>query len=113
MNERLKELREKTKLSQKTFGEVINLSPDMISLLERGKRNFTERVITDICREFNVNREWLENGKGAMFVDILSQIEEFQDADPDVQELVRMYMQLDDESKAYYKKRMLEELNRK
>lgn len=113
MNERLKELRNKKGLSQKAFGEIINLSPDMISLLEKGKRNFTERVINDICREFDVNKEWLETGKGEMFIDILSQIEEFNNADPDIQELVRMYVQLDDVSKAYYKKRMLEELNRK
>lgn len=113
MNNRLKELRLKLNLSQKSFGDKINISGDMISLLEKGKRNFKERVIVDICREFNVNREWFETGKGEMFIDILSQMDEFNNADPDVQELVRMYMQLDDVSKAYYKKRMLEELEKK
>lgn len=112
MNERLNEIRTIKGLSQKAFGEMINLSPDMISLLEKGKRKFTERVICDICREFNVNREWFENGSGDKFVDVLSQIDEFVNADEDIQEFVRLYMELDDISKAYYKKRIKEELKK-
>lgn len=112
MNERLKELRTIKGLSQRAFGEIINLSPDMISLLEKGKRKFTERVISDICREFNVNRDWLETGCGDKFIDIFANIDEFVDADEEIQEFVRLYMQLDDISKAYYKKRMLEELKK-
>lgn len=112
MNERLKELRKSLGLSQKAFGASINLSPDMISLLEIGKRRFTERVISDICREFSVNRKWLETGNGNMFVDVLSEIDEFNNADKDVQEMVRMYMQLDDITKAYFKKKMLDELKK-
>lgn len=112
MNERLKELRTIKGLSQRAFGEIINLSPDMISLLEKGKRKFTERVISDICREFNVNRDWFETGCGDKFIDILSNIDEFVDADEEIQEFVRLYMQLDDISKAYYKKRMLEDLKK-
>lgn len=77
MNTRLKRLRTNLKLSQKDFGSKINLSPDMISLLETGKRNFTERVTSDICRVFNVNRNWFENGKGNMFVATPSNLEEY------------------------------------
>ncbi|EDS81406.1 helix-turn-helix transcriptional regulator [Clostridium perfringens] len=110
MNNRLKELRKTLNLSQKDFGAKLKLSPDMISLLERGKRKFTERVISDICREFDVNRSWLENGEGDMFIDILAEIDEFNNADKDVQEMVRLYMQLDDVTRAYFKKKMLDEL---
>lgn len=113
MNERLLLLRKNLEITQNEFAKKIQISRSHLSGLENGSRNFTERVVADICREFNVNREWFETGKGEMFIDILSQIEEFKDADPDVQELVRMYMQLDDVSRAYYKKRMLEELNKK
>ncbi len=37
------------------------------SLLENGKRNITDRVIRDVCREFNVDYIWLTTGKGEMF----------------------------------------------
>ncbi|MDH2337030.1 helix-turn-helix domain-containing protein [Clostridium perfringens] len=110
MNNRLKELRKTLNLSQKDFGAKLKLSPDMISLLERGKRKFTERVISDICREFDVNRNWLENGEGDMFIDILTEMDEFNNADKDVQEMVRLYMKLDDVTRAYFKKKMLDEL---
>lgn len=69
MNTRLKELRTYLKLSQKDLGDKISLSSDMISLLETGKRSFTERVIKDICRECNVSKEWFLNGDGEMFID--------------------------------------------
>lgn len=113
MGQRLSEIRAEKNISQKDFGFKIDLSGDMISLLEKGKRNFRDRVINDICREFGVNKEWFETGKGDKYVDVLTQFDEFNNADSDVQELVRMYMQLDDISRAYYKKRMLEELNNK
>ncbi|GAA0106733.1 hypothetical protein UT300013_33570 [Paraclostridium sordellii] len=113
MDERLLLIRKKLNITQSEFAKKIQISRSHLSGLENGSRNFTERLISDICREFNVNREWFETGNGDMFIDILSQIEEFKNADPDVQELVRMYMKLDDVSKTYYKKRMLEELNRK
>ena len=113
MNERLLLLRKKLNITQSEFASKIQISRSHLSGLENGSRNFTERVISDICREFDVNKKWLEDGEGEMFIDILSQMDEFNNADPDVQELVRMYMQLDDVSKAYYKKRMLEELEKK
>lgn len=112
MNERLKELRKELKLSQKDFGAKLKLSPDMISLLEKGKRNFTERVISDICRVFDVNRTWLETGEGEMFIDILSEIDEFNNADEEVKEMVRLYMQMDDIARAYFKKKIAEELKK-
>ena len=112
MGNRLKELRKILNLSQKDFGAKLKLSPDMISLLEREKRKFTERVICDICREFNVNRKWLETGKGDIFIDVLTEIDEFNNADKDIQEIVRLYVQLDDVTKAYFKKKILDELKK-
>ena len=35
--------------------------------MEKGKRNITDRVISDVCREFHVNEDWLRNGEGLMF----------------------------------------------
>ena len=69
MCERLRELRKVLKLSQDSFGEKIGISGGGISLLEKGKRNFTEQNIKAICREFGVDYIWLTTGEGEMFVD--------------------------------------------
>lgn len=110
MNERLVMLRKELKLTQNEFAKKIQISRSHLSGIENGSKSFTERVISDICREFNVNRAWLENGEGDMFIDILVKMDEFNDADKDVQEMVRLYMQLDDVTKAYFKKKISDEL---
>lgn len=112
MNERLLILRKDLKLTQIEFAKRIQISRSHLSGMENGTRKFTERVICDICREFNINREWLENGTGEMYIDLLPELEEFNNADPDVQEMVRLYMQLDDVTKAYYAKKFREELKK-
>lgn len=70
MKERLKLIRKTLKLSQEEFGNKIGIkSKAHISSLEIGKRSITDRIVSDICREFNVNEEWLRNGIGEMFVE--------------------------------------------
>ena len=68
MNERLKIIRLKLKLTQEDMGTKIGVTNATISRLEKGVNNFTERMITSICREFNVNEEWLRHGTGEMFI---------------------------------------------
>ena len=67
MNERLKIIRLKLKLTQDDFAKKIGIKQAAISAIEKGIRNVTDRIINDICREFNVNEEWLRNGTGEMF----------------------------------------------
>ena len=67
INSRIIKLRKHLKLSQEEFGKKINVTRSAISNYEKGTRNIMTRVITDICREFNVNEEWLINGTGEMF----------------------------------------------
>lgn len=69
MNERLKKLRTALGLSGEKFGEKIGLSRMAISNLENNKYNITEQTIISICREYNVNEEWLRNGEGEMFIE--------------------------------------------
>ena len=64
MNNRLKELRESKGLSQEEFGSKIGIkSRAHISALESGSRNITDRIISDICREYGVREEWLRYGE--------------------------------------------------
>lgn len=65
IGERLNYLREKKlEISQEDLGNKIGVSRFSISNYESGKRNLTDRVITDICREFGVNEVWLRTGEG-------------------------------------------------
>ena len=69
MNERLALLREILGLTTRKFGEKLNITGGAVTNMEKGTRNITDRTISDICREFNVNEEWLRNGKGDVFIE--------------------------------------------
>ena len=64
LNERIKYLRNKLDLKQVDFGKKINLTKFAISNYENGRTGIPDRVINDICREFNVNEDWLRTGVG-------------------------------------------------
>lgn len=68
MNNRLRQIRKERHLTQEEFGKKIGIeSRAHISALENGNRTITDRIINDVCREFNVNEEWLRTGKGEMY----------------------------------------------
>lgn len=67
MNERLKKLRKALDLTQVEFAERIGTVQNTITGYESGRRNPSNPVISSICKEFNVNEEWLRNGTGEMF----------------------------------------------
>ena len=103
MNERLKELRKTLKLTQKEFGVKIGVTNFTISDIEKGKLSLTERNLNLICERFNVNKEWLANGIGEMFLPqlpeddfsrLLSEIEESDDEF--IKKFLEIYWQLDD-----------------
>ena len=68
INERLSFIRTQTGLSVRAFATRLNISGSLISNIENGRREITDRTISDICREFNVSEEWLRTGNGEMFV---------------------------------------------
>lgn len=67
MNTRIKEIRESRNLTQEEFGKKIGSARNTIANYENGNRNPSNSVILSICREFNVNEEWLRTGQGEMF----------------------------------------------
>lgn len=67
MNERIKMIREYYKLTQDEFGKRIGSARNTIANYESGNRNPSNSILLSICREFNVNEEWLRNGSGEMF----------------------------------------------
>lgn len=70
MNNRISLIRKKLGCNQDVFAEKLGLTKNFISLVETGKRDPSDRTIKDICREFNVNEEWLRNGTGEMFIEL-------------------------------------------
>lgn len=66
MNGRIKELRKKLGLTLEKFGERLGVKKAAVSKWENGD-NITDQMFKSICREFNVNEEWLRSGYGDMF----------------------------------------------
>lgn len=69
MKNRIKQIRKEYGLTQVEFGERIGVKGNTVTNYETGLRNPTDAVILSICREFNVNEEWLRTGKGEMFIE--------------------------------------------
>lgn len=68
MQNRIKELRRGLSLTQVAFGERIGVRGNTITNYEAGIRTPSDAVVTAICREFGVRREWLAHGDGEMLV---------------------------------------------
>lgn len=69
MNERIKQLRKEVlSLSQKDFADKLNLSENFVWMIEKGNRVPSERTISDICRIFGIQEDWLRHGIGSMRV---------------------------------------------
>lgn len=62
-------------MTQEDFGNKINLSKGNISNIEIGRVAMTERVIGNICDEFSVDEDWLVNGTGKPFKEVLPEDE--------------------------------------
>lgn len=67
MYERIAEISKESGLNKTEFGQKIGISQSMASLICLGKANPSDRTISDICRVFRVNEDWLRNGTGAKY----------------------------------------------
>ena len=67
MNERIKELRNILGYTQQVFADKLNIPRNNIAGYETGKRSPSDAVVSLICKEFNVNEEWLRTGRGDIF----------------------------------------------
>lgn len=71
-SERLKQLRKALNMKQGDFAEKISTTQGHISDIENGRKSLSDRTSKLIClEEWNgkkVNEEWLQSGKGEMFI---------------------------------------------
>ena len=67
MHERIKQLRKQLKINQSEFGSRIGISRDTIANIEGNRIEIKDIYVLSICKEFNVNEDWLRTGEGEMF----------------------------------------------
>lgn len=70
MKDRIKKIRKEFDLTQQAFADRIGVKRNTIASYETGKSNLSDGAVSLICREFNVNEEWLRTGQGEMFIEI-------------------------------------------
>lgn len=64
MKDRIKKLRKVLGITQQEFADRIGLKRNSVANYEIGRNMPIDPVITSICREFNVNEQWLRTGEG-------------------------------------------------
>lgn len=67
MKDRIKKIRKELDLTQQEFADRIGIKRNSLANYETGRNTPMDAIITSICREFNVNEEWLRAGQGEMF----------------------------------------------
>lgn len=109
--ERIKEIRKALGLTQEKFGKQLGMKSNSISQLEKGVNNLTDQMSKAICREYNVNYDFLIYGEGDMFdslpetiLDELCMQYNLNDFD---RALVEMYISFPEDCRKLIKKEML------
>lgn len=69
MNERIKKVRKANGLTQQEFANRLNIGRGTLANYEVGRNEPIDAVVSLICREFNVNKNWLCTGEGEMLVE--------------------------------------------
>jgi transcriptional regulator with XRE-family HTH domain len=110
MNERIRKIRKYFKLSQDEFGSKLGVTNAAISRIENGDRSVTDQLFISICREFNINENWLRTGDGEMFIEFPEEDEYFRAAteisksnDELAMQVVIEYWKMDPEGKKLLK----------
>ena len=67
IGDRIKKVRRDLNMTQTEFANRIGSMQNTITRYETNNRNPSASVIALICKEFNVNEEWLRTGEGEMF----------------------------------------------
>lgn len=110
--ERINEVRKCLNLTLEEFGVKIGVTKAAISKIERGDRNLTDQMAKSICREYNVNYDWLIYGEGEMFSElpktILDELCNQYDLDFFDRSLVELYICLSNDERQLLKRKLRE-----
>lgn len=64
--DRIKAIRKEFGMTLVQFGERLGVTNAAISMVENGKNAVSEQLRKAICREFDINENWLRTGEGEM-----------------------------------------------
>lgn len=67
IKDRIKEIRNKYNMTQQEFADKLGIKRNTIATYETGKSNPSDSAVMLICREFNINEDWIRTGNGEMF----------------------------------------------
>lgn len=114
INERMKLVREEAGDNFTQCGEKIGISRSAVSMIESGTNKPSRQTVELFCREYGVNREWLETGEGEKhplatsdFDELLAQLVEFgnqQGNEASVESIgfvLRWYMKMTDSEREF------------
>lgn len=68
--ERVAFLIKEMRITKTAFANRLNVSQAFVSQICSDTKTPSDRTIADICREFNVNEQWLRTGEGDMLVNL-------------------------------------------
>ncbi|MCI9072812.1 MAG: helix-turn-helix transcriptional regulator [Lachnospiraceae bacterium] len=69
MKDRIKRIRKELDLTQQEFADRLGIKRGGIANYEVGRNEPADSVISLICREFDVNENWLRQGTGTIFLE--------------------------------------------
>lgn len=70
LGDRIKKVRKSFDLTQQEFADRIGSKRNTVATYEIDRSTPSAAIISLICREFNINEDWLKMGQGEMFVKI-------------------------------------------
>ena len=109
MKDRIRKIRNSVGKNQTEFGNMLSISRSAVCKMESGENSPSDQTIALICKEFNVNEDWLRTGAGEMFKEkdgsFTELLSELDDTDDDfIKSLITVYMGLDEDSKEALRK---------
>lgn len=114
--ERVRDIRKSLKLTLEKFGEKLGVGKTAISKIEKGENGLTDQMARAICREYNVNYDYLMDGDGEMFDDlpqtILDELCKQYNLDDFDRELLRFYIEKPEEDRRYLKTEICNMINK-
>lgn len=80
MRTRFKKFRKKSGFTLQELGDALEVSPTAVNAWEQGRNDIPKSIRKQLELQFHVNRTWLEQGRGSMFVADKSPQERDEDA---------------------------------
>ena len=115
--ERVKQIRKSKGMTLEKFGERVGVTKQTVSRIENGVNALTEQMLLSVCREFDVNEQWLRTGEGEIFKErspseeIGYYVEDLLEYDGQgnpfydmIVEMMKTYVELDEKSQAVIRK---------